>query len=79
VASAGAVGEPVGNCTEPASDVAGPDLSDDDVLATELRRERAMAAAAGAPSRSGKSTRTGGAHAVRPRGKSGRPSGKRHR
>jgi preprotein translocase subunit SecF len=79
VASAAAVGEPVGNGTEPASDVAGPDLSDDDVLATELRRERAMAAAAGAPSRSGKSTRTGGAHAVRPRGKSGRPSGKRHR
>jgi preprotein translocase subunit SecF len=79
VASAAAVGEPVGNGTEPASDVAGPDLSDDDVLATELRRERAMAAAACAPSRSGKSTRTGGAHAVRPRGKSGRPSGKRHR
>ena len=77
--SAGVAGEPVGNGTEPASDVAGPDLSDDDVLATELRRERAMAAAAGAPSRSGKSTRTGGAHAVRPRGKSGRPSGKRHR
>jgi preprotein translocase subunit SecF len=79
VASAAAVGEPVGNGTGPASDVAGPDLSDDDVLATELRRERAMAAAAGTPSRSGKSTRTGGAHAARPRGKSGRPSGKRQR
>jgi preprotein translocase subunit SecF len=79
VAGAAAVGEPVGNGTEPASDVAGPDLSDDDVLATELRRERAMAAAAGTPSRSGKITRTGGAHAARPRGKSGRPTGKRHR
>ena len=78
VASAAAAGAPAGNGAEPASDVAGPDLSDDDVLATELRRERAMAAAAGTPSRSGKSTRTG-AHAARPRGKAGRPSGKRQR
>ena len=56
---------------------ADPDLSDDDVLATELRKERAMAAAAGTPVRTGKST-SAGAHAARPRGKS-RPTGKRHR
>jgi preprotein translocase subunit SecF len=60
-----------------------PDLTDDDVLGTELRRERAMAAAAGTPARPGKSKGAqhgaGGAHAARPRGKSTRPSGKRHR
>ena len=61
-----------------------PDLVDDDVLATELRRERAMAAAAGAPARTGKGSpgtgrqSPGGAHA-RPRGKAARPTGKRQR
>jgi preprotein translocase subunit SecF len=54
------------------------------VLATELRRERAMAAAAGAPARTGKGSpgtgrqSPGGAHA-RPRGKAARPTGKRQR
>ncbi len=57
-----------------------PDLADDDVLSGELRRERALAAAAGAPARHVK----GGAgqvatHPSRPRGKSARPSGKRQR
>lgn len=48
-----------------------PDLADDAVLATELRRERAMAAASSAPARPGKSARPGS--------RSSRPSGKRHR
>ena len=73
IAAAGAVA--------PGTEGADPDLADDDVLATELRRERAMAAAAGAPARPGKvgPRGTGGAHAVRPAGKSTRPSGKRRR
>jgi preprotein translocase subunit SecF len=57
-----------------------PDLTDDGVLATELRRERALSAAAAAPARPGKGDRRPtGAHAARPRGKSARPSGKRSR
>lgn len=48
-----------------------PDLADDAVLDSELRRERAMAAAASAPARPGKS--------ARPTGKTARPSGKRTR
>jgi preprotein translocase subunit SecF len=51
------------------------DVADDAVLATELRRERAMAAAAGAPARPGKA----GPRASRPSGKASRPSGKRSR
>ena len=59
---------------------ADPDLADDDVLATELRKERALAAAAGVPGPARASpASSGGAHAARPRGKSGRPTGKRHR
>ncbi|MBC8091638.1 MAG: protein translocase subunit SecF [Pseudonocardia sp.] len=46
---------------------ADPDLSDDTVLTTELRRERAMAAAAGVPIRTGRSAPTS------------RPTGKRRR
>ena len=39
-----------------------------------------MAAAAGAPARTGQTDqRSGGAHAARPRGKTARPSGKRRR
>lgn len=54
-----------------------PDLADEDTLARELRREKAMAAAAGAPARPGKA-------APRPSGKAGstratRPTGKRSR
>jgi len=55
-----------------------PDLSDDAELARQLRRERAVAAAASTPARTGKS----GAHAAgraRPTGKGSRPTGKRHR
>ncbi len=55
-----------------------PDLSDDAELARQLRRERAVAAAASTPARTGK----GGAHAAgraRPTGKGSRPTGKRHR
>jgi len=54
-----------------------PDLSDDAELARQLRRERAVAAAASTPARTGK-----GAHAAsraRPSGKVARPTGKRHR
>jgi preprotein translocase subunit SecF len=54
-----------------------PDLSDDAELARQLRRERAVAAAASTPARTGK-----GAHAAsraRPSGKTARPTGKRHR
>jgi preprotein translocase subunit SecF len=54
-----------------------PDLSDDDALAGELRRERAMAAAAGVPSRTAPARRDAGRQ--RPTGKSTRPSGKRRR
>ncbi len=74
-AATGAVpGAPAG--AVPPSPDAEPNLADDDVLSRELRRERALAAAAGAPARPGK----GGAHAApRPRGKSARPAGKRHR
>jgi preprotein translocase subunit SecF len=51
-----------------------PDLSDE-VLAGELRRERAMAAASGVPAR------TAGARTAtqRPTGKGTRPTGKRRR
>src|SRR5689334_701751 len=55
-----------------------PDLADDTVLDGELRKERAMAAAASAPARH---SRGGGSHrgGARPAGKGARPSGKRHR
>ena len=49
-----------------------PDIADDAVLASELRRERAMAAASSAPARHGKA-------AARPTGKASRPRGKRRR
>jgi preprotein translocase subunit SecF len=54
-----------------------PDLSDDGVLATELRRERAMAAAASRPARPGKSGEQRAARTARPSGKASRPTGKR--
>jgi preprotein translocase subunit SecF len=54
-----------------------PDLADDAVLAGELRKERAMAAAAGVPARQ---ARGGGQHrGARPAGKAARPTGKRTR
>jgi preprotein translocase subunit SecF len=56
-----------------------PDLNDDGVLATELRRERAMAAASSAPARPGKAGARTGGRAARPTGKAARPSGKRRR
>ena len=52
-----------------------PDLPDDDELAGELRRERAMAAAAGVPSR----TAPRRAAHERPTGKNARPTGTRRR
>ncbi len=55
-----------------------PDLADDSVLATELRRERAMAAAAGTPARQAPGKRTQG-RTGRPSGKPSRPTGKRQR
>jgi preprotein translocase subunit SecF len=60
----------------PAAGTAEIDMSDDDAVAKELRRERAMSAAASTPARPGKT-------APRPTGKSrtgrGRPTGKRQR
>jgi preprotein translocase subunit SecF len=58
-----------------------PDLLDDGVLAGEVRRERAMAAASGVPARHSRAGRGGGSSArpVRPSGKAARPSGKRSR
>jgi len=60
----------------PAAETAEIDMSDDDAVAKELRRERAMSAAAGTSARPGKAT-------PRPTGKTGtnrgRPSGKRAR
>jgi preprotein translocase subunit SecF len=53
-----------------------PDLADDAVLAGELRKERAMAAAASVPARQ---ARGGQQRASRPAGKAARPSGKRNR
>jgi preprotein translocase subunit SecF len=54
-----------------------PDLADDAVLAGELRKERAMAAAASVPARQ---SRGGGQHrGARPSGKAARPTGKRQR
>jgi len=54
-----------------------PDLSDDAELARQLRRERAVAAAASTPSRAGKPAHAAGR--ARPTGKASRPTGKRHR
>ncbi len=65
---------PVGGNVD--ADGGGTDPADDAALAAELRRERAMAAAAGVPSRHAKDRpRTGG----RPSGKASRPTGKRRR
>lgn len=72
--SAAAAGKTEGNASGATADE--PDLTDDDALAGELRRERAMAAAAGVPSRTA-SRRDDGRQ--RPSGKSARPTGKRHR
>ena len=66
--AAAAAGEPTGDEL---------DLTDDDALAGELRRERAMAAAAGVPARTS-ARRDAGSR--RPAGKSAaRPTGKRRR
>jgi preprotein translocase subunit SecF len=71
--AAGAVAASAGGA---APDTDDPDLTDDTVLAGELRKERAMAAAGGVPARH---ARGGQPRAARPSGKSGRPSGKRNR
>lgn len=62
---------------EPSAEEAEPDLADDTELARELRRERAVAAAASTPTRTGKAAHTAGR--ARPTGKAPRPTGKRHR
>ncbi len=59
-----------------APDTDDADLADDAVLAGELRKERAMAAAAGVPARQ---SRGGGQHRGRTAGKAARPTGKRNR
>jgi preprotein translocase subunit SecF len=53
-----------------------PDLADDEQLTRELRRERAVAAAASTPARHAKAAQPGRS---RPSGKASRPTGKRHR
>jgi preprotein translocase subunit SecF len=61
---------------------ADPDIGDDGVLATELRKERAMAAAASVPARrapSGGGQHRGKRAAQAPSGKAARPTGKRNR
>src|SRR6478752_4201417 len=62
---------------EPPAEGAEPDLADDAELARQLRRERAVAAAASAPTRTGKAAHAAGR--ARPTGKASRPTGKRHR
>jgi preprotein translocase subunit SecF len=61
----------------PSVDEAEPDLADDAELSRELRRERAVAAAASTPTRTGKAAHAAGR--ARPSGKAPRPTGKRHR
>jgi len=56
-----------------------PDLTDDDGLAGELRRERAMAAAAGVPSRTAASPRRSAGRDARGSRTTARPTGKRRR
>jgi preprotein translocase subunit SecF len=72
-----AVTEPEPATGAPAAE---PDLGDDAVLAAQLHRERALAAAASAPARPGKSGgRRPAARGGRPSGKTSRPSGKKRR
>ncbi|OZM81612.1 protein translocase subunit SecF [Pseudonocardia sp. MH-G8] len=65
----------------PDADAADPDVADDAVLATELRKERAMAAAAGVPVRSGGAAQHRGKRAAGKAAavKAARPTGKRNR
>ena len=66
-----------GSAADGAAPDTDPDIADDAVLAGELRKERAMAAAASTPARH---SRGGGQpRGARPAGKAARPSGKRHR
>ncbi len=67
---------PAEAATDAPSD-AEPDLSDDAEVARQLRRERAVAAAASTPVRPGKAAHAAGRG--RPSGKASRPTGKRHR
>jgi preprotein translocase subunit SecF len=62
---------------DPPAEGVEPDLADDAELARQLRRERAVAAAASTPSRAGKPAHAAGR--ARPTGKASRPTGKRHR
>ncbi|HET8640507.1 MAG TPA: protein translocase subunit SecF [Pseudonocardiaceae bacterium] len=56
-----------------------PTATDDDALSAELRREKALAAAASVPTRVGKGPREQRPHRARPSGKTGRPTGKKRR
>ncbi len=76
-AAAAALNTPASGAENGEFAVAEPDLTDDDQLSRELRRERAVAAAASTPSRTGKATQTAGR--ARPTGKASRPTGKRRR
>jgi preprotein translocase subunit SecF len=62
-----------------ATDGTGTESVDDETVAVEIRRERAMAAAAGVPSRSGATRRSADAGRDRPTGRTARPTGKRRR
>ncbi len=76
-ATSGPAAEPEPATGAPADE---PDLSDDAVLAAQLRRERALAAAASVPARPGKSgERQPAARGGRPTGKAARPGGKKRR
>jgi preprotein translocase subunit SecF len=61
------------------TDGTGTESVDDETVAVEIRRERAMAAAAGVPSRSGATRRSADAGRDRPTGRTARPTGKRRR
>jgi preprotein translocase subunit SecF len=67
---AAADGQPAGDDPEPL---------DDDAPAAEVRRERAMAAAAGVPARTAPVRRPAGASRERPTARGARPTGKRRR
>jgi preprotein translocase subunit SecF len=69
--------QPTSNGEDAEIAAAEADLADDDQLARELRRERAVAAAASTPARPGKAAHT--TRQVRPTGKASRPTGKRRR
>src|SRR4029077_14569167 len=77
IATAAAPTGPTDAIDENGPSDAEPDLSDDAELARQLRRERAVAAAASTPARTGQGSHAAGRS--RPSGKASRPTAKRHR